>query len=240
MATPAWKGASANNPGLAGQINQFLGTHNSTFIYTGTSQLSQTTAGAGGTNSNSLYIAQTFTTSGAVGTSRLVLTLDVTGSPPPATITIQSNSGGAPSGTVLGSITVAAQYLTGSAVAVSVPMLVSLSATTQYWIVINAVGDVSNFYTWFKSNQVTGASTSPTGSVWTTQAYGLLYNVFAGAGGNLVHIYDDAGARWTTFTWTAGNLPLKLSEYTVAQAANDYVQSVRTFSYAGNVLTGVA
>jgi hypothetical protein len=35
MATPAWIGATASQLPLAAQIDQFLGTHAATYLYTG-------------------------------------------------------------------------------------------------------------------------------------------------------------------------------------------------------------
>lgn len=240
MATPNWSGASVGQPPLAAQVNQFLGTHAATIVYTGSSALSQTTAGSGGTNTNSLYIAQSFTTSGAITTSRVALNLSVTGTPLAATVSVQANSGSAPSGTPLASIALPAAFVTGSSTAISMPFAVSLAASTTYWMVINAVGDVSDLYTWFKSNQVSGASTSTNGSTWTAQAYGLIYNVFTATyTGYPVHTYEDAGARWTTLTASSSDLT-NLAEYTVSQATNDYVSSSRSFSYTGGMLTSIS
>lgn len=238
MTTPVWLAATSGQTGNAGQVNQFFGTHPSTFIYTGTSQNAQTTAGSGGTNSNSLYIAQSFTAGSTYTTARVVLTLAVTGTPSPAVISIQTSSSGAPSGTVLGTTSLPPGFLSGAATAISIPLIASLTSASVYWIVINAIGDVSNFYTWSKSNQVSGTSTSTNGSTWTTQAYGSLYNVFSGATGSLLHAYDDSGARWCTFAYNSNGTISSLSEYVVAQNSS-YQQSVRTFNYTGTLLTSI-
>src|SRR5580658_4200768 len=107
MATPSWKAATAGQPPLAAQINQFVGTHAATFVYTGASFASQVTAGSGAVDSNGLYVAQSFTT-GASTTAigRILLTVAVTGSPAPLTLTIEANSARPPSGTALVSTTV--------------------------------------------------------------------------------------------------------------------------------------
>jgi hypothetical protein len=241
VATPAWKGASVNSPGLASQVNQFLGTHAATFIYTGATLGGQTTAGAGAVNTNGLYVAQTFTPGSTQTPGRFHLTLAVTGTPPPLTLTIQGTTAGAPSGSTLATTVLPPGFLTGAPTSTSIPLPCSLTNATQYWIVANAVGDVSNFYSLSKSNQVTGVSTSANGTTWTTQAYGIIFDRWdQSLVQPLVHTYEDSGARWTTLAWNANNQPSKLSEYTVAQAANDYVQSVRSFSYSGSSLTGVA
>jgi hypothetical protein len=132
------------------------------------------------------------------------------------------------------STTVPTSYLTAGGATVSIPVPVNmLTPSTQYWLVVPAVGDPSNFYTWNRNNQVSGASTSPDGVTWTPQAYGFIYNVFdlTLGSGSLAHTWEDSGARWLDLVSTAANVPTALTEYTVAQAANDYVYSSRTLTY---------
>jgi hypothetical protein len=115
-----------------------------------------------------------------------------------------------------------------------------VTASTTYWIVTTAVGDPSDLYSWSKSNQVSGASTSANGSTWTAQAYGLLYQVYdQSASGNLTHTWEDSGARWTGLTYNASNQITGLAEYTVAQASG-YIEANRTLTYTSGSLTGVA
>lgn len=242
MATPNWIAASPGSAPLAAQVNQFLGTHPSTIVYTGTSQVSHTTAGSGGVNTNGLYLAQSFTAPSTLAVSRIVLTLSVTGAPLAASVSIQTNNAGAPSGTLAGSpaqVSLPPGFVGASSGSISMPLPASLTSGATYWIVVGAVGDVSNFFTWFKSNQVSGASTSANGSTWSAQAYGLMFNVFSASySGYPVHTFSDAGARWATFTVAATTSALtSLGEYTVAQAAGDYVSSVRTFGYTNGLLT---
>jgi hypothetical protein len=244
MATPAWLGATTGSAPSASQVNQLLGTHASSIVYTGTERDNQSTTGVGAVNSNGLWIAQSFTAGATYATGRAVMTFAVTGTPNQWVISIQGNTGGAPSGTIVSASAVAFpdDFATGSATALSVPLTgASLVSGTTYWLVANAVGDVSNFFSWSKSNQVSGASTSTNGTAWTAQAYGLLFQVWDNTVVQPpVHTYEDSAARWTTFAWTAGNQPSKLSEYTVAQAANDYVASTRSFTYSGTSLTTIA
>lgn len=242
MATPNWLGASSNSAPQANQVNQFLGTHASTVIYTGTSQGSSTTLAGSATNSNGLYIAQTFTPGSNQTIQRWILTLAVTGSPNPLIFSIQTNNAGAPSGTILTSTTIPAQFVAGSAGQLSVPTgAAALTSGTQYWFVFNAVGDVSNFYSVSRTTAASGASTSPNGSTWTAQAYGLYYQRFdASVVTPIVHTYEDSGVRWTTLGVNATSRALtSLNEYTVAQAANDYVSSVRTFTSTNGLLTSI-
>lgn len=238
---PSWLGATSGQGAQAGQVNQFLGSHPSTFVYAAVQRAAQNTAGAGAVNSNSLWIAQSFATaSGQTAIGRVVLTLAVTGSPAPLTVGLYANSAGAPTGAALVSVAVAKEFLTGTPAALSIPLPATVTASTTYWIVATAVGDVSNFFSWSKSNQVTGASTSANGTVWAAQAYGLLYQVYdQSASGSLTHTFEDSGARWTGLGYNASSQVSKLQEYTVAQSSG-YIQSNRTLSYSGTLLTGVA
>jgi hypothetical protein len=221
-------------PTKAAQVNQFLGTHQANFIYVGVSQGSSTTLAGTGTNSNGLYIAQQFTPGSTQTIQRWLLNLSVTGSPTPLTFTIQTNNSGAPSGTVLSTTLIPADYLTGTAANVSVPTApVTFTGATTYWFVLNAVGDASDYFTVGRTTATSGASTSTNGTSWSAQTYGLYYNRFdATATGNLTHTYEDSGARWTTFLWNANNTPSGLDEYTLAQGSNAYLYSGRSFTYS--------
>jgi hypothetical protein len=238
-ATPAWKGASTGSQPLAGQVNQFLGTHAVNFVYNGVSAASSTTLAGTATNTNGLYIAQQFTPGSTQTIQRWVLTLAVTGSPNPLTVTLQTASGGAPSGTILSTTLVPKEYLTGTATAVSIPTAqTSFTSGTQYWIVFNAVGDASNFYSVSRTTAASGVSTSTDGITWTSQGYGIYYNRFdTTVTGNLIHTWEDNGVRWTTTSYNTNATPSLLQEYTTAQATNDYVYSSRTFTYSGTTLT---
>jgi hypothetical protein len=240
-AIPSWLGATAGQATQAGQVNQFLGAHAATLLYAGVQKAAQTTAGSGVVNSNSLWLGQSFATaSGQTAVGRAVLTLAVTGSPTPLTVGLYASSAGAPVGAALVSAAVPREFLTGSPAALSIPLPATVTASTTYWIVATAVGDVSNFFSWSKSNQVTGASTSANGTTWAAQAYGLLYQVFnQSTTGSPTHTFEDSGARWTSLGYSASNQLTKLAEYTVAQSSG-YIQANRTLTYSGTSLTGVA
>lgn len=240
MATPSWQAATAGQPQLASAVNQFLGTHQVTYLYAGASQGGHTTLGTGGVSSNGLYVAQSFTAGSSFSLGRVVLDFAaLTGTPTGlATVSIQTSSGGAPSGTALVSTSVPALYLSGL---VSIPVPCPLSSGTGYWIVLSAVGDASDYVTWLKSNQTSGASTSTSGTSWTAQAYGLYYSYWdQSAVPPLAHTWEDAGARWTAWAENAGNQPTSLQEYTLAQGTGQYVYSSRTLTYSGTSLTTVA
>lgn len=233
MATPVWNGASTGSQPLASQVNQFLGSHQIQYIYQGVPQNTSIVLGSGGVNSNGLYIAQSFTTTSAYNLGRVNLDFSaMTGNPTATTtISIQTNSGSAPSGTALVAAVSPALRLNNGVFSTPVPC--SLAASTTYWIVMSAVGDVSNYITWLKTTAVSGASTSTNGTTWTAQGYGLYFTTFDQTPGPpLGHTWEDGGARWTTFTApTPAQVLLGLKEYTTGQAAGDYVYSSRTLTY---------
>jgi hypothetical protein len=243
MATPAWLAATASEPTAAGQVNQFLGAHAATLIYTGTVQSSQVTAGSGAVNSDGLYIAQSFTTGAAQTTlGRVLLTFAKTGTPAPVSVSLQANSGGSPSGTPLVTTLLPADFLSGTPALFSIPLPASgLSPSTQYWIVLNAVGDASDYFSWSKSNQTSGAKTSTNDTSWTAQTYGLLYEVCDNTLLNpLVHTWEDTGARWTLMLYNTLLQLVTLAEYTAGQTATGYVVSARSLSYTAGQLASIA
>jgi hypothetical protein len=240
MGTPAWIGATAANPPLANQANQFLGLHATTYLYAGAYGGGQTTLGSGGVNTDGLYIAQSFTTSVAFHLGRVVFGFNnLTGTPTaPLTVSIQTNSGSAPSGTALVTTTVPVQYLVSN---VSVPVPCALSASTTYWIVLTPAGDASDFATWLKTNQTSGASTSTNGTSWSAQTFGLYYALWdQSALLPLAHAWADGGAAWSTFNLSGAALPSTIQEYTVAQGTNQYVYSSRAYTYTSGALTSIS
>lgn len=250
--TPTWQAAVAGQPPQAAHINQSLGTHSSVFVYDGTTRASQTTAGATTTNTNGTYLAQSFATVAGqttLGFVAISLTTTTTSGSllSPATVQLRTNNAGAPSTTVLTSTTVTAEFantysggVTTFRIGVPLPTT-GLTASTTYWLVVPAVGNASNNFTWFRSNQTSGASTSTNGTTWTAQAYGFTYAVTdLTANGQLRSLYDDAGARWTWYTYGTGNQPNLTFEYNVGQTTAGYLQTSHTASLSGNLLTGMA
>jgi hypothetical protein len=205
----------------------------------------QTTAGTGAVNSNGSWIAQSFTTAaGQTQTGIVWLTLAVTGTPTPLTVSIYASSGGAPSGSPLVTTQVPREFVGSSAGLIPIPLpQYGLTASTTYWIVAQAVGDASDYFAWSKSNQISGASTSTNGASWTTQSYGLLYQVYDGTPKPpVVALWEDSGARWS---WMAHDSTGRISTlwgYTAGQTAAGYAASVRTLSYSASsgILTGVS
>lgn len=243
MATPSWIGATSSQPPLANQVNQLLGTHAVTFVYTGTSFSSQATAGTGSVNTNGLWIAQSFTT-GASTTAlgRITLTMTTTAVPAPLTIQIQTNNAGAPSGTALVTTVIPPPWANSTQTAQSIPIPVTgLSPSTTYWIVTQPAGDASDYFTFYKSNQSTGVSTSTNGTSWTAQSYGILYACYnQSAVLPLQHTWEDAGARLTKLFTNSNATPGAIEEYTVAQGSGQFVYSYRVYAYSGTTMTGIS
>lgn len=254
MATPSWNGASPAQPTLAAQINQFVGAHATTSLYAATSRASQLVAGSTSTATNGVYLAQQFTTAvgqTAIGYVSIPLTSYTASGSSLGVITLSlyANSAGAPTGAALITTTVSTEYAylasnSGSSATAFIlyPLpITGLTASTTYWLVTNPVGTGPTHYRWYQSNQVSGASTSTNGTTWSAQTYGLGYNVFdQGASGLLTATWEDAGARWSTFTYTATTNQLKtIAEYTVAQGAGNYVQGYRVLGYTTGYLTSI-
>jgi hypothetical protein len=237
LAVPVYQAAVAGLPGLAGQINQFLGTHPTQFLYAGVQQASAA-GGTGTASSEASWLAQKFTTGStqtAVGYVTFATT--VTGSPVPWTISVQADGGGFPGGTPLASVSVPKEFAASSVTAL---LPCAVASATQYWIVAELTGDSSDFFTWAKSSAGTGAMTAPDGLTWSAAAYGLRFAVYDQATvPPLIGAVEDSGARFTLFTWTASAGPATVQEFTVGQTQAGYAESSRTLSYSGPFLTGM-
>lgn len=241
MPTPTWQAATTGQAAKAGQVNQFLGTHAVQYLYQATQTAAHTTAGTGATPSNGLWVAQSFTTGSAqTAIGRAVLTLAVTGSPAPLAVSLQANVSGAPSGTPLVTTLCPAEFLTGTANPTLLPLpATGLTTSTTYWIVAGAVGDASNHYSWSKSNQTSGTSTSTGGTTWTPQTYGSVFQVYdQSATGSLINTYEDSGARWTAFAYDNSGRATVLAEFTQGQTPTGYAVSERSFTYFSNGALG--
>lgn len=250
MTTPTWQAPTAGQPVLANHVNQFFGYHKVTNLYTAVQTAAVVTNGTAHSNSNSLYMAQSFTTGAsqsAIGYLNLpygtyVSTGSILG---PSTIGIWTNSGGAP-GTPLVTTTLTAEYarsitLGVDTVYVSYPVPVTgLTPSTTYWIVTTPAGDPTNHYTWRQSASASGASTSPDGVTWTAQTFGFQYQVFdRTVTGNRIHTWEDSGARWTWTRYNNNGTVSRTGEYTAGQTSSGYLQSMRIFNYTASQLTGV-
>jgi hypothetical protein len=245
LPTPAWLGATAGYAAYAGQINQFLGAHEVSYLYQGAVQASSTAVTGSGSVSQSQWLAQKFTAgaSQTVTGHLLLYAYLVTGSPPPWVISLQADSGsGAPSGTVLASTTLPKEMVPGAAG--WVPVMLPLSGLTPsgaYWIVAAEAGDSGDYFAWMRTTAGSGASTSANGTTWTAQAYGFGYQVLDQSPVlPLAGTWEDSGARWTSLGYDAGGQLTTVGEYTAGQSAAGYTASFRTLTWTGGLLTGAA
>jgi len=246
--TPTWQAATSGQLPKANQVNQLLGTHQVQILYPALRKANQSTAGSGTQQSNGTYIAQSFTT--AVGQTQVgyvVLTISTTGGLtgllPPTALSIHANNAGAPAATALQTVTIASEYVaTGPSTSIFPLPTTGLTASTTYWLVINASGDSTHHFNWSKSNQVSGCSTSTNGTTWTAQAFGLLYEVWDQtiSGTTPILTWQDGGARWSSLTYNADNTVATVAEYTAGQTSTGYVQSYRNITYSGGSMTAVA
>lgn len=246
MAGPAWLAANVSQPAYGGQINQFLLGHGATWLYTGTVQNSQTTGSAVFSTTASQYLAQQIVT-GAAQTEIGIVSLQmntVGGSPssatiPPLTLSLYNNSSNNPTGTALASVTVNEQYVYTAPFWVQFPLAVTgLSPSTAYQLVTSPVGNGTNYYTWQQTTQTSGASTSPDNVTWTSQNFGLMYQVFdQSVSGQIQYFYEDSGARWVQLSYNSGQVS-QIVEYTMGEGGTPLI-STRTFTYSGSFLTGV-
>jgi hypothetical protein len=250
--TPAWQAPTSGQQANAGSVNQLLGTHAVTYVYTGAVQASVTTD-ASAHQSSTVWLAQKFT----AGASQTATGCVVCGigsftssgaSLPAATLSLQADSGGAPSGTALSSVTVYTEYAYAASSHGSSSALVfyplpatGLTASGTYWLVLSAASSGGNHYTWEESTAGSGASTSTNGTSWTAQAYGFRHQVYdASAVMPLLGTWEDSGARWTAFTWNGAGALTGLYEYTAGQTTAGYTYSTRALTYTSGLLTGVA
>lgn len=250
--TPTWQAPTTGQQANAGAVNQLLATHAITYVYTGSLQASVITDASAHQSGNGLWLAQRFTMGASQTTTGRVVcgigsftssgaSLGV------ATLSLQADSAGAPSGTALSSTTVYTEYAYAASshgvasALVSYPLpATGLTASGTYWLVLSAAGSGGNHYTWEESTAGTGASTSTNGTSWTAQAFGFRYQVYdASAVAPLLGTWEDSGARWSAMAYTSGELT-SLYEFTTGQTAAGYMSSARTLTYSSGLLTGVA
>lgn len=238
MAVPAWQSPVVGEQALAGHVNQLLGTHPTTYLYQGTLAASSA-GGSGSTASNGFWLAQRFTTGSAqTAVGYVAFASTVTGSPAPWTVSLQANVSSQPSGVPMASV----QYPKELAASVTVALLpCAVTPSTQYWIVAEAAGDVTDFYSWALSSAGSGALISPDGVTWVTESFGLRYAVYDQAViPPLLGICEDGGARYTLLGWAGAGEPVLVEEFTTGQTADGYAVSSRTLTYSAGLLTGAA
>ena len=252
MATPNLHAVSIGNNFSAGDINQFQGTHAVTYIYHGASQVSYTTGAPGGsgafqTNTGSAnWIAQPFTTTGALAQGRIELYLaEATGTGVDVVMEIRTDSAGIPSNTALWSITIPQDFLTTSSAIISIPFVAALSATTKYHVVLDGTLSTTNFIKWSRNttsvNQAVFSSTGTGG--WGLTGFTALFNVWGTNAGVLRHICQDITANvpagWLGYDYTntvrdGSSVAVTVREIVGVQ------RSVRTLTYSSGALVSIA
>lgn len=250
MVVASWLAATVGQRPLPGQINEFLGSHSSTWIYAGNTLQSSEAIGSGlYVSTAGTYLTQEFITGSSqttVGEVALQVSAvggsAVTATIPPLVVSLYASASGLPTGPALASTTVVEQTVYSAPFWLPVPLIAAnLSPSTAYVLTVAAAGTSSAYYVWQRSDQTSGAATSPDGVTWSAQAYGFMYEIFdaAGTNGPPLYIMDDGGARVTALTYnTAGQLAT-ITETTTAQGGGTFL-SQRTLTYSNGLLVGVS
>lgn len=250
MPTPTWLGATTGRFANPGQVNQFLGTHISGWLYSGRQLTAQQTTGIATYQSTTTQsLGQAFTT-GTTQTAVGQVTVQISavgGSPVtqvigPLVVGLWGDIGGVPDPTVvLASTTLLETTVYTAPFWVPVPLAAPVTSSTQYWLVVSTVGTGTSYYAWQESNQPSGAASSLDGGVtWTEQTYGLMYQIYDQTpGGNVTYIYDDDGARWIQLAYNTLNQLTGVTEYAVSQDGTLFT-STRAITYASNTPTVVS
>jgi YD repeat-containing protein len=242
--TPNWQAATSGQPGLAAQVNQYLGAHGSQWIYQGARADAQAAGSGLYVSTAGQYLAQAFTAAGGqTVTGQVWLQISAVGGSPvipliaPLIVSLYASLPGA----ALVTVTVPEQYVYLAPFWLPVPLpAAGLTPGARYWVVTSPAGGVSAYYTWQESNQVSGASTSPDGITWTAQPYGMMYQVYdQSPAGPLTHLWEDSGSRWTAFGYDAAGRLTAITETTAAQAGGQLV-SARALTYTDALVTGVS
>ena len=246
MATPTYIAVTDGDSFIAGQINQYLGTHDISYIYAGASVNSNTGTIAAYDELYDQAVAQSFfaASAGAVGWVTLWAKAASVGSD--VIFSIQPDSGGSgPTGTVLGQTLVPADHFSsasaGAAVTFPIPVT-GLTSGDVYWVCASMGGSSVSYVEFGYIAAHAGLATSAGGSAaWSISASTSLYFDISSGGtfGKLYGTWEDEGARWTWITWAAGLL-VDVYEYTAGSAPSNELQSARAITYTGVLPVAVA
>ena len=246
MPTPSYIAVTDGDAFTAGQINQYLGTHDISYIYAGASVNSNTGTIAAYDELYDQAVAQSFfaASTGAVGWITLWARAASVGSD--VIFSIQPDSGGSgPTGTVLGQTLVPADRFSsdsaGAAVTFPIPVT-GLTPGDVYWVCASMGGSSVSYVELSYIAAHAGLATSAGGSAaWSISASTSLYfDISSGdTFGNIYGTWEDDGARWTWITWVDG-LPTDIYEYVLGSAPGNEFESARVVTYAGVLPVAVA
>jgi hypothetical protein len=244
---PTYLAASPGSNAAAGQVNQFLGAHNASIIYSGAAGNAQATgAGVFQSTSGTWLSQQIATVSGQTTLAYVLVQVSVVGgSPtlalvPSLSVALYSDVGGLP-GVSLASASVSGQYVYSQPFWVTVPLAATgLSPSSTYHLVLAAAGTAGHYYTWQQSNQTSGAATGSDGVNWALGSFGFMYQLFQqGTGGQPQFLWEDSGQRWVQLSYNALGQLTGIAESTGSQAGGVF-SSTRSLTYTNGLLTGVA
>lgn len=244
-AIPAWLAATPGAPGLAGQVNQFLGRHDAVLLYGGATQAGSTTGTAAYISTAGTWLAQQITpTTAAIG--GLLLQINAVGGSPitplidPLIVALYADADGAPTGDPLAAAAVSSESVYTAGFWVPVPLVAAgLIPGTAYQIVSSPAGGAVHYYAWQQAAD-TGASTSPDGETWTPTGTALMYQVLdQSVTGPLTGLVEDGGTRWTQLTYDSLGRLASITETTVDQAGGT-LTSTRALTYSGGLLIGAS
>jgi hypothetical protein len=248
MSTPSWAAPGTGTGAAAGHVTQFLATHAISYLYQGVSQVAGSigtgTQYLNATQSGEAWIDQPWTTAaGQTTINRVEFSYGTSLNPGNMTLSLQTDSAGAPSGTILGTSLIIPGGLYPSTFGVcSFPYIVTglVAATKYHWVFSNVAN--TTYYQGFYGNGTTVGTVAYYGigatqpSSWTSLAHTLSFTVYNGIGGNLCHTYEDAGAKWTALIFATTNVP---SSVATVVTTPTILGSYRALSYASGELTGV-
>jgi hypothetical protein len=235
MTSPTWSAATPGQSMLAGQVNQFLVAHSSTFTYVGSQIITSTPGTAGDELGASGQMAFRFESpSYSASLSWVGLALGAIGAGCDVYLTLQGDTGGAPDSNILASCFIPAEWLTmglQSTIPTSgFPLNYAMVASTFYNIVLTPVGSLApgvNDVILTRSTDVGGAYIFD-GVGWTAQSYGYAISInstlqtLTATTQNLVNVYEDNGGLHKRYQYDVNNLVASVKEWAAKAASGPF------------------
>jgi len=214
------------------------------WAYTGIANGTPIGAGAGvqGTGGTNEEQAQSFPSGSGGSVTGIALWLSNANAPTDdLVVELQTDSGGVPSGTVVGSsASIAASSLTTTATLRVLPVSATLSASTTYWIVLRRTGSrsttnyflVSTAYAW-----ASGTAASCSSGTWTVVGGDLGFHVLIGSGtidGGTASITDSDA--WGVVGFALIGTTSSSTTVSGSFTANAVIKREQTGSFAANAV----